>query len=122
MNATVLVVASAVCAGATTFAYFKGRDHGGDACVARYEKRDAAQHREVINQLNAINAQNIELGKLWAKQNRERDAEIKTEIRTIYREVEKLVEVPVQVEGPCRIDYTGTARLLDGAVGAAYSP
>ena len=35
LNAVLLAVATAICAGATAFAYFKGRDHGADACEAR---------------------------------------------------------------------------------------
>jgi len=120
LNAVLASIVATVFVVAVGFSYVTGRDHGADACEARYEKRDAKHRDAVIDKLNAINSQNIELGKLWARQNRQADAEVKTEIETIYREVEKIVEVPVQVEGPCRIDYDGTARLLDGAVRAAY--
>lgn len=120
LNAIVLVVAFAITATATTFSYFKGRSHGAEACEARYTKRDNAHQKEVIDRLAAINSQNIELGKLYARMNRESDEAAKTEIQTIYREVEKVVEVPVKVEGDCRIDYDGVARVLDGSVRAAF--
>lgn len=124
LNAVLVSIVTTVFVVAVGFSYVTGRGHGVDAgraaCEAKYEKRDAKHRDEVINRLNEINAQNVELGKLWARQNRDKDTELKTEVQTIYREVEKIVEVPVQVEGPCHIDYDGTARLLDGAVGAAY--
>jgi len=120
LNAVLLAVAFAICAGATAFAYFKGRDHGADSCEARYSKRDAAQHREVIDYLVKIDAQNAALDKKWAAENKAENSSVSEEIKTIYKTVEKIVEVPVQVEGPCRIDYNGVARVLDGSVGAAF--
>lgn len=120
LNAVLLAVATAICAGATAFAYFKGRDHGADACEARYEKRDSAQHKEVIAELLEINKQNAVLAKKWDAENTETNSSINEEIRVVYKTLEKVVEVPVTVQGPCAIDYAGAARVFDAATSAAF--
>lgn len=115
LNAVVLAVAAAICAGATAFAYFKGRDHGQDACAATYERLNSQGKDDVIARLDAIQKEAADLRKQWEAENAATNAEVKEKIVYVDRILEKTVEVPVAVTGPCAIDYGGVARMFDAA-------
>ena len=115
LNAVVLAVATAICAGATAFAYFKGREHGQDACAATYERLNSQGKDDVIARLNAIQKEAAGLRKQWEAENAATNAEVKEKIVYVDRILEKTVEVPVTVTGPCDIDYRGVARMFDAA-------
>ena len=120
LNAVVLAVAAAICVAATVIAYFTGRDHGADSCEARYTKRDNVQHQEVITRLLEIEKQNALNAQRWEQENAAKDAAVETDIKTVYRELEKVVEKPVLVEGPCDFQYADAARVFDNAARAAF--
>lgn len=120
LNAVLLAIVAAVLVAAVGFSYMKGRTHGADACEARYEKRDSAHHKEVIAELIMINNQNAALAKKWDAENAKANSALDAEIVTVYKTLEKVVEVPVPVEGPCNVDYAGTARVFDNAASAAF--
>lgn len=120
LNAVLLSIGMALLLLAVGFSYITGRGHGGDACEARYEKRDSAQHKEVIAELITINKQNAALAKKWDAENTETNSSVSEEIRVVYRTLEKVVEVPVFVQGPCAIDHAGAARVFDDATRAAF--
>ena len=115
LNATVLAVAAAVCAAATAFAYFKGRDHGADACAATYERLNSEGKDEVIQRLDQIQKDQVAQRRMWEAENTATNAEVKEKIVYVDRVLEKTVEVPVTVTGPCDVDYDGVARMFDAA-------
>lgn len=115
LNAVVLAVAAAVCAAATAFAYFKGRDHGEDACAATYERLNSQGKDDVIARLDAIQKEAAGLRKQWEAENTATNTEVKEKIVYLDRILEKTVEVPVTVTGPCDVDYWGVARMFDAA-------
>lgn len=104
-------------------AYFKGRSDGTETCTAKYEAQIAQERNVALTTVNerltAIDVQNKLLRSEYQELNRQISAGVFTKIVTVREVVEKAVEKPVFVQGDCRIDYDGVARVFDAVATAA---
>jgi hypothetical protein len=104
-------------------AYFKGRSDGTETCTAKYEAQIAQERNTaltaVTNRLTEIDENNRLLRSEYQELNRQISAGVFTKIVTVREVVEKAVEKPVFVQGDCRIDYDGVARVFDAVATAA---
>jgi hypothetical protein len=115
LNAVMLAIFAAVLSFCTVVSYFKGRDHGADACQARYEKEKAQGFAAVNRRLVEMNKRNAELAAQWQEQNRLTEQALDSQITNTYKVVEKIIEKPVPVTGDCDIGYELVELLNDAA-------
>jgi biopolymer transport protein ExbD len=107
----------------SAMAYFKGRSDGTETCTAKYEAQIAQERNTaltaVTNRLTEIDENNKLLRSEYQELNRQISAGVFTKVVTVREVVEKAVEKPVFVQGDCRIDYDGVARVFDAVATAA---
>lgn len=115
LNAVMLAIFAAVLSFCTVVSYFKGRDHGADACEARYEKQKSENFQAVIAELQTMDARDAQLRAEYEKQKQLIEQALARKETHTYEVVEKIIEKPVQVGADCRIDYTIVELLNDAA-------
>lgn len=122
-NITLLGIFTVILTFSVGMAYFKGRTDGTETCTAKYEARIEAEKNAALTAVNTRLTEIEETNRLlraeYQELNRQISAGVFTRTVTVYEIVEKAIEKPVLVQGDCRIDYDGVARVFDAVATAA---